>query len=146
MASFVAIFSWARIQTSSSMHIRRSPSSHSSIASVILLIVNPSSSSSLSGDFSFSPFPGLHMSGHRENSRFCFFQSMVGLCAFNQSYPRNALSFPSWVTPNEINSTCSFMIIQVCTISLMEPFHFHLEFHQHCRLGLVVVFYLSQYP
>src|SRR4051812_35230584 len=82
MASFVAMFLWARIQTSSSIHIRRSPSSHSSIASVILLIVNPSSSSSSSGDCSFTPFPGLHISGHRENSRVCFFQSMVGLCAY----------------------------------------------------------------
>src|SRR4051812_30646737 len=78
MASFVAIFLWARIHTSSSIHIRRSPSSHSSIASVILLIINPSSSSSSSGDFSFTPLPGLHISGHRENSRVCFSSQWLG--------------------------------------------------------------------
>src|SRR4051812_13752952 len=49
---------------------------------------------------------------------------MVGLCVFSQSYPRNTLSFPSCVTPQEISSTCSFMIIQACTISLMEPVPF----------------------
>src|SRR4051812_47004620 len=85
--------------------------------------------------FFFYPFARFAHIWAFENSRVCFFQSMVGLCAFNQSYPRNTSSFPNWVTPNEINSTCSFMIIQGCTISLMEPVPFRVPSALYTRIG-----------
>src|SRR3954464_963745 len=99
MASLVVILLWAQIHTSSSMYIKQSPSSHLSITSVIFLIVTPSSSLSLSlsGDSSLTPSPGLHISRHHENSRVCSFQLIIGLCLFNQSYPKNISSFPNCV-------------------------------------------------